>query len=203
MEGTLDILWPNLLAVAVAVAVFAYPSIVMSKRLKNAGVRLGDTTVDAAVAANFHATTKAAGRKTALWFFLISLVAAAVGTTIAALITAAIEPRADLETGMMVFALFYGIGYLGSVICLAFTVAAAMRIRAAQKYLVRQMEAYPRSPVIAEVAESLRVSRGATGVYAVSVLAVIGSIVAGLVYVAFLFLAAQWAIDCARNSKCI
>lgn len=172
-------------------------------RIKVANTLLQDTSVDPTIQNDFANLSKTTASETTRTYWV------AVATTVigmAALFsiyTKLVEPDADIATWVIVSAIYYGVAVIGATVIMSNVVVVAMQVKKLNTMIDQAIIENPQTPIIADAKEIIRVRSGELGVSMLSLTAIIGSVLVGLVYLYIFYTAAQTAIECARSSKCI
>lgn len=193
----------NVAAIFVFFLLFGLPANRYKKRMFEALERMKDTSVDKNIFTNFSEVSSRSLSKARV-LYLAWAAAIGIGLYIAFQVYAtATEPNAHIGTWVLMYGVFYGVGFIGAIIILASAVSRYYQAAAVNKFIDTEIAIHPNSPVLADVKEMVRFRYSEVGVSTLSFVAVVGCILVGAGYLVVLYLSAQTAIECARSSKCI
>ena len=203
MDGFLTLFLLNAVGIVLFYLMIGIPANRYKKRVAEAIERMKDTSVDKTLSDTFASEAKNSARKGKRIFWGTSITIMLVLLVAMNIYTLQVEPTADLLTWVILDAIMYGIAFIGSLIVLSIAFSHYYQSIVMSKFIKAELAKHPNSPVIAEVGEMIRLRGGEIGVSALSITAVVGSLILGVGYLVVLFSASQTAIECARSSKCI
>lgn len=193
----------NVVGIVVFYVIFGLSASRYRKRTKEAYQRLKDTSVDKQLAERFAERASESASKTQGAYWLSVTILLGLLLAGASVYTTSVEPRAHIEEWVTIYAMMYGIGFVGCLIVLSFAVTRYVQVVRLNKFLDIELATHPSSSVIMDAKSLIRLRVSELGLSALSLSAIAGSILLGAGYLFVLFSAAQAAIECARSSKCL
>lgn len=203
MEGLLPIIAINGLVIAVFYAIFGLPVRRYAGRIKVAAALLEDTSLPEGIGEEFLKTGQTAARSASWqygWAVVGLIVVLFIGFSIYAVSQA---PGAELMTWVILSGIIYGVALIGCSLVASKVYACYRQVVALNQMLDSAIAENPQSVVLTEAKESIRLRSSELGGSAVTLAAVVGSVLVGAGYLVFFYAAAQTAIECARSSKCL
>lgn len=187
------------IGVALVLALLLPPYLIARRQQLQAREELGENP---AILAGFDAAR--GGPRPVLIYLVVVLFLLVGGLAAMQVITRLIEPQATDAAGYALLGLvFLGLPILLALILIGLLISLTATGRARFRYLEVLVEQQPNLPGVAAAAELVR-RRGLPGVAVAATVATLACIALGLGWIALLFSAAGYAIQCTRsNSKCL
>ncbi len=187
------------LGIALVFALLLPPYLIARKQQLKAREELGDNP---AILAGFDAAR--GGPRPVLIYLVVLLFVLVGGLAAVQVITRLVEPKATDAAGFAMLALvIFGLPILVALILIGLLISLTATGRARFRYLADLVEQQPNLPGVAAAADLVR-RGGLPGVAVAATVATLACLALGLGWIAFLFSAANYAIQCTRsNSKCL